>query len=248
MTNAELVEYYANLLILQYKNKPKAEAHIRALMEPEIIYELIRAVESGYNIDASKGDIATGKQLDIIAKYVGADRVVTGFDFSRTYFGGVDYNEPEPYTDISGSISYDEDLPPDAQILTYESDQESQYSLTDQELLIIIQLKILQNNSTHSTAEIDKIVNQFFPESVIFKDNKNMTITYIFDTDVQRIAEIAQSQGAIPKPAAVGLELVFVPDIDNIYGTLDYGATIIPDFLTGSNLYSQEPFGSTLTY
>jgi len=248
MTNAELVEYYVNLLIIQYKNKAKAEAHVQTLMEQEIIFELIKAVESAYNIDDSLGNTAQGVQLNVIAKYVGAERVITGIDFSRIFFGGVDYNEPTPYVDIVGSIDYSETDPPDAQILTYETDEQSALSLTDQELLLIIQMKILQNNSNHSVGEIDDLLDQFFGDSVIFTDEKNMTISYIFDTDLQRIVEISVAQMALPKPASVGLNISFVSDIENIMGSLNYSATEIPTFLTGSNLYSQDTFGSSLTY
>ena len=248
MTDAEIVDYYVNLLIIQYRAQEKAPEHMAAFLENLTIYELIRAVENGYNIDENLGPVAVGAQLDVIAKYVGASRIVTGVDFTRTFFGGVDYNEIEPYVNIAGTIDYDESNPPDAQTLNYETDQESLYSLTDEELLIIIKLKVAQNNSNHSTFEIDTILEEFFHGAVIFTDEFNMTISYIFDNDVQRIAEIAQAEKAIPKPAAVGLLLTFVPDIENIFGSLNYGATEQPTFLTGSNLYSEDPFGSSLTY
>lgn len=247
MTDAELVIYYVDLLIIQYRSQKKAPEHMKAFLENLTIFELIRAVENGYNVDENLGSVAVGTQLDILAKYVGATRIVTGVDFSRIFFGGVDYNEALPYTDIAGTIDYDELTPPDAQTLEYDTDQESLYTLTDAELLIMIKLKIAQNNSNHSTFEIDTILEEFFPGSVIFSDEFNMTISYIFDTDVQRIAEIAQAEKAIPKPAAVGLLLSFVPDINNIFGSLDYSGTA-PAYLTGSNLYSEDPLGSSLTY
>jgi hypothetical protein len=63
MTNAELTSYYENLLILQYKGMPKAEATIRAFLNLLNIYEIINDVDEGYNIDT-----AVGVQLDILGK------------------------------------------------------------------------------------------------------------------------------------------------------------------------------------
>lgn len=64
-------KYLANLLIIQYNNKPKAKATIESVgaMFPD---ELILSVRDGFNIDT-----ATGKQLDILAKYIGASRGYT---------------------------------------------------------------------------------------------------------------------------------------------------------------------------
>lgn len=61
-------EYYSNLLILQYHNKPKAKATIEAVVNllPD---ELIQEVIDGFDIET-----AVGKQLDILGEYIGVDR------------------------------------------------------------------------------------------------------------------------------------------------------------------------------
>ena len=100
MTNSELVEYYKNLLIIQYLTKDKAPEHIKALMEIIIILELLIDVENGYNIETT-----VGKQQDIIGKYLGIDRVVTGTDFDRIYFGYVLYGDSAPF-DFVGYTQY----------------------------------------------------------------------------------------------------------------------------------------------
>ena len=64
-------EYYSNLLILQYHNKPKAKATIEAVVNllPD---ELIQEVINGFDIETAKG-----KQLDILGEYIGVDRFYT---------------------------------------------------------------------------------------------------------------------------------------------------------------------------
>lgn len=61
-------DYYANLLIMQYHNKPKAKATIKAstLSIPDT---LIQDVLNGYDIET-----AVGAQLDTLGQYVGVDR------------------------------------------------------------------------------------------------------------------------------------------------------------------------------
>lgn len=69
MTESELIEYYANLLIIQYREKPKAYNTIKAIVKPFIMNKLALDVQAGFNIET-----AVGKQLDMIGKYVGVTR------------------------------------------------------------------------------------------------------------------------------------------------------------------------------
>lgn len=76
MTNEDLVKYYANLLILQYRQKPKAYATVRETIRPIIMEQLPAAVNSAFNVGT-----AVGAQLDVLAKYVGVSR--TGYDLQN---------------------------------------------------------------------------------------------------------------------------------------------------------------------
>jgi hypothetical protein len=69
MTTNDIVNYYINLLIVQYNNKAKARATVDAVVRPIIMDQLPVQVQNAYNIDT-----AVGVQLDTIAKYVGVLR------------------------------------------------------------------------------------------------------------------------------------------------------------------------------
>ena len=86
--NANLTEYYKDLLIIQYNDKTKARDTIGLLVGNEMIYDLAVAVRDGFDIDT-----AIGAQLDILGKYIGSDRIVTGTEFTRDYFGYAAYND-----------------------------------------------------------------------------------------------------------------------------------------------------------
>lgn len=79
MTIQELIDYYANLLILQYLGKPKAYATIQTLVTPVIMDQdpstgvaLPVAVQDAFNVTGDSP--AEGVQLDVIGDYAGVTR------------------------------------------------------------------------------------------------------------------------------------------------------------------------------
>lgn len=79
MTNDELKQYYADLLILQYKGNPKAYATIEAIAELIVMNQLPNQVLNAYDLDT-----AVGVQLDVLGKYAGVDRYGTTFSGNIT--------------------------------------------------------------------------------------------------------------------------------------------------------------------
>lgn len=201
MTNSELIAYYTNLLILQYK-KDKASAHITALIDLIMLFELLDSLENGFDIDNG-----VGTQLDIIGMYLGIDRIVTGIPFNRDYFGFMEYGE-NPLTAIyKGFIQYG-DTPPDTQMLTYRTSQDV-LKLNDEEFRKILKFRIIQCKTIYSLYEIDEALFKFFGEEVYVEDNEDMTITYWFDSGSTRLATILQSENLLPKPMGVEVTINF---------------------------------------
>lgn len=245
MTNEELIQYYINLLIIQYKNLDKAPKHIREVVSKLIIYELAIQVRDGYNIDETLGKTAVGKQLDVLAKYVGVDRIVYGSSFTRTFFGYIQYGESSPYS-FGGYVNYEENIP-DVQFKRYQDSKESLYRLNDYELLTVLKLKILKNNSIGSVYDIDQFLDSFFNNQVLFFDSMNMIITYIFDSDLLRLVTIAVSENLIPRPAGIRLNIGYTPDVNNIFGYCNYEKEC-SDYMVGYGLYENETIGGFLQY
>lgn len=79
MTDQQLIDYYASLLILQYLQQPKAFAHIQTLVTPVIMDQLILQVQDAFNLVPALGPVAEGVQLDVLGKYVGVTRVGNTF-------------------------------------------------------------------------------------------------------------------------------------------------------------------------
>lgn len=241
MTDEELVKYYTNLLIIQYRSKNKAPQQISATLEKLIIFELLRQIENGYDVET-----AVGVQQDILGKYLGVDRTITGTTFTRDYFWLLDYSDSPPISGREGFIEYGDDIP-DVQVRTYQESSQSLYDLTDEEFRDIQKLAILYNSSNFSTRETDDLVVQLFGDNVVFTDRYDMTISYIFPTSQQKLVQIAESQGLIPRAMAVGASVSFIADPGSMFAFGTYGASP-PSFAEGFGEYGVTPVGSWLTY
>lgn len=68
-TTQQIIDYYANLLIIQYVNQPKAFSTMQLWASLPVMDQLPSAVQNAYNINT-----AVGVQLNIIGKYVGVSR------------------------------------------------------------------------------------------------------------------------------------------------------------------------------
>lgn len=66
----ERQQYYCNLLIQQYKNKPKAEATIKYLTSLLFLNDIFSQIGEKYKVDS-----AVGKQLDNLAIPMGINRI-----------------------------------------------------------------------------------------------------------------------------------------------------------------------------
>lgn len=67
----DLIQYYLGLLIVQYRSKPKALAHVRNIVRESLCDLLPSILNEKFNIDSAEGD-----QLDKLGKYIGIERRV----------------------------------------------------------------------------------------------------------------------------------------------------------------------------
>lgn len=74
-------DYYANLLILQYRNKPKASATIKLGAGIYLADGLIFELNDILNIETQQG-----AQLDLIGQILGVNRQLAGFNLDTDYF------------------------------------------------------------------------------------------------------------------------------------------------------------------
>lgn len=198
----EIVEYYGNLLVIQYNNKPKARAMIEAIVKEMMADGILFDVRDGYSVDT-----AVGAQLDVIAKYVGVDRFFTRQTLTG-YFSYTEYDELVIDPDKEGFSEYSDFDTLDGKWLTYEDVISTTNKLTDEEFRTIIKLKIVQNNSNHSHKSIDDSMYAFFGDSVIPFSTGNMEMTYLISGELTPILEVAIQKEVLPRPMGVGLIII----------------------------------------
>lgn len=98
MTTQELIDYYVNLLIIQYHGKPKAVATIEALLKPIIMDKLLIEVQNGFDLTT-----AVGVQLDTLGKYIGVTRDGYGFSGQAISLDDADFKTLLLFAIVSNS-------------------------------------------------------------------------------------------------------------------------------------------------
>lgn len=75
MTTLDIINYYASLLIIQYRGLPKASGTIANIVTPIIMDQLPTQIQNAFDPNT-----AVGVQLDTVAKYVGVKRTGYGLE------------------------------------------------------------------------------------------------------------------------------------------------------------------------
>lgn len=192
---SETVEYYINLLIIQYFNRARSRATVGIVAEQAVADEIIDQVREGFDLDN-----AVGEQLDILASYRGAVRTVFGLDLTRDYFAMPYYDDdPEDYV---GFAEYGDVVT--WYFLLYASGNHPVYAMTDDELRRLTKFRAKAQSRFLSVSEIDDILWEFFGANVSMTDNLDMTITYTHDpADTDTLFEIVEGTDSLPQPAGV---------------------------------------------
>lgn len=250
---SELVDYYANLLIIQYNDLPNASATISLLAETLLSGGITIDVQNAYNIDPDLGDTAVGVQLDVMGKYAGVIRYFSAIDYGN-YFAMVPYSE-------YGALPHS---PPAFGFLTYATYNSvatydgtlyygelvtSQNRLSDAEFLIMIQLAVLRNNMNFSNAAIDAAIWSLFDSAVRPEEgNINMTMFYFCSGVESPLLQAIIQKKVFPKPMGVWLGIITGIE-DQVFSFVSYGNQSSP-YGYGLSTYSNYASltGTDLTY
>lgn len=232
----DVIEDYINLLILQYRDKPNAVQQIKDYVSGVFSDGLVFDVRDGFNINT-----AVGKQLDILGKYIGADR--SGEQFSvnldQNLFSAVD--SPAQLTATAFGTVTEAQFPLiDSHILN-DNDYQTIQILNDDTYRFVLKLKIIQNSINHSEISIDAAMNDVFEGSLIPSGiDGQMVMIYIVQDDVLTSAETAFKKGVLPRPMTVGLLYLIKKPIDrNLFGFASIDGSS-PNFVSGFDIDGNE--------
>lgn len=186
----KVADYYADLLILQYRNKPKARKTIKILYRKCGADGLVFQLEDVLDIDK-----ALGNQLNLIGKIVGCPRTVQGINAQRQYFQFYQDEDSFGFSKIGkDSISIFRNIFDD----TY-----SIYSLSDEDYRILIKFKIFINHLKASMKDMDEALWNIFGSKIIMNSESDLFITYIFSSDMMIAALAADKLGYFKAPLGI---------------------------------------------
>lgn len=240
-TVQKLVDYYTNLLIIQYHDKPNAKAMIQLLVTELLANGIILDVLNGFDIDT-----AVGKQLDIIGKYVGLDRFYQSQDL-HDYFSLVSYQDEIDPPLRWGFNTYDDfNTLIENGTLNYNSILVSNFSLNDNDYRTLIELRIIQNNSNHSHGSIDDGLFKIFGGEVHADSSGDMHMFYFVPENMTELVQAAIAKEVLPRPMGVGI--IFITQTNPFFGFSTYSG--ITPLCTGFTSYPEyaSKLGETFGY
>jgi len=195
----KLVEYYVNLLIIQYHNKPKAKATVRAFVTQLLeFYTLMKEIQYAYGIET-----AIGNQLDIVGKYFGASRNYFKLKFQYQYFSFQYLGGDEDglsFRTIKNQGT--------GKTLTLIPEDTFDYRLSDEQFRQLIKLRIIALHNAKLTYKYiyDHIYTLLLGKVYIKMNRGVMRIDYYFqDQNLQSV--FYTYRDLLPAPAGVQIEV-----------------------------------------
>lgn len=169
-TEIENIEnYYADLLIIQYRNKPKARATIKLGVDLYLADGLVFQMQDVLDIDT-----AVGAQLDLIGKILGQEREIHGLTLDKDYFS---------FEKVDAFGYSDKDELSDGYWKQYRNSIASEYSLQDDDYRILLKFKALYNIRLGNMKFMDGMLYRLFGTDITITNNKDLTITYNIPTN-----------------------------------------------------------------
>lgn len=207
----EIIKYYVNLLIIQYRGKYKAENTIRTLLTNLQSNNIFLTIRNAFTIEK-----AVGKQLDILGKWIGQVRTFNVI-LDKSYFGFREINKVS--NNLLGTYKLINQITKPASILTWNKRQASQYSLPDEDYRIILKLKIANNTTNSSYWATAETLFNLFGLTIVPRDNQNTTISYIlFSQSINVLALIKNQTSLLPKPMGVKMDFIIKTNAKYIFG------------------------------
>lgn len=201
----DIKQYYGDLLILQYRNKPKARKTVQIGCDiytgDGVVFDLINSLDI---------DSAEGAQLDLIGKILDCPRTIQGLNPDKQYFsfqydGALGFSTAQ---ELSNGI-----------FKTFYNSIQSEYALKDADYRQLLKFKAIVNIWRASMAEMDEAIYNSFGNDVLLINNQNLTITYIISNSLTIATQAALIQGYLRAPIGIGFNYIIrVPQPTAIFG------------------------------
>lgn len=191
-------DYYADLLIKQYRDKPKARATINGYVEI-MPMDALNEMNDAYELEKS-----IGKQLSILARWVGVNRNYPSPRYkSGTYFA-------QPYirensiesTDVlqSGFQQFNNPQPWNGPFLTTDDIVFDDNKIGDDDLKVLVKLKIIKNNVRATQGKIDNAIFEVFGTDIYTTWPEAKVLVYNCKSQYTTAITIGKVNNWLPRP------------------------------------------------
>lgn len=202
---SQILDYYADRLIAQYREQPNARATIQIFGKQIVADDVASALALAFSIDT-----AVGAQLDILGKYIGVNRNVGDtIPDENTYFGFADYvgtsneNGMADYTDAFAN--------PGCLFYLYQYAAGVPSALTDEQYRLILKLQIVANSSDGTLYSLQNALATFLSGAFEIVDAKDMTLVYVLQTFPP--VSLTVLRRFLPRPMTLGASVIVTSPI-----------------------------------
>ena len=204
----DLQKYFADLLIIQYRNAPNNRLLIKNLVSLIFANNLALQIrDKTVNIDES-----IGTQLDVVGKWVGIDRYYNGNLWTHPYLAFPNYStiKDSSYSTYQGGFStYSNFSDNNGGFLTYASWQAIRTKVNeigDEYFRALIKLKVIKNSINHTCKNIDEAIWEWSKGNV-YTTWGVMSVTYHYTSGYKDLITLANTKKALPIPTGCILNL-----------------------------------------
>lgn len=221
MTTEELKQYYADLLILQYRGKRNAPA-----------WSAVTTYGAGEQVIVGAGDVVytslvAGNLNNAPATSPGFWRVANKARATVELLADVVIADQLPIT-LQDSFNLESALGVQLDVIgKYMGVTRNGYdfsgaaTLSDDDFRQLIKVAIIANASKSALSDIQNLLTLFFAGTIFVFDYGNMRMAYFVDSDGAslELAEFFVKQGSLPKPMGVTLgAIIYASSVDNVFG------------------------------
>lgn len=201
----QILGYYADKLIAQYRMMPKARAMIEIFGKQLVADDVANALGLAFSIDT-----AVGPQLDILGKYIGVSRNVGdvipstqeffGFEL---YAGGGNTNGFGSYADPFANLG--------PVFYRYQFIAGIPSALDDEQYRLILKLQIVANSSDGTLYSLQRALAEFLDGTFTIVDAQDMTLVY--GTGTVPPISISVLRRFLPRPMTLDVSFVVVSPV-----------------------------------
>jgi hypothetical protein len=185
----DIKEYYADLLILQYRNKQKARDTIQTGIDIYLADGLILQLDDLLNIDT-----AIGVQLDTIGKILDCPREVPGINVQTKFFS---FHIDETSLGFSTVGN-----PSNGVVKSRFNSDLAIYSLLDSEYRQLLKFKAFVNVWRGDMGSMNKALYSVFGDNINLKNNQDLSVTYEIG-ETNNVIDAAITLGYLRAPIGI---------------------------------------------